>query len=98
MLGSESWKTRLGGRAPAYNRGKLTLRQRPTGNLILPGEPDALVALCVFEEAVEGANPIGMATKPVVHADHHHPTPGRSLGVELVKLIAQRLLVGKRII
>jgi hypothetical protein len=35
--------------------------ERPAGDLVLASEPDALLALRVGKEAVEGANPAGVA-------------------------------------
>src|SRR6478672_11523697 len=71
--------------------------ERPAGNLVLASEPDALLALCVGEEPVEGANPAGVAGDAVVQADHHHAPPLRPFLVKLVEFITQRLLVGGRI-
>src|SRR5260221_5512760 len=71
--------------------------ERPAGNLVLPSKPDALLALRVGKEAVEGANPAGMAGYAVVQADHHHTRRMCAFIVKLIEFIAQRLLVGGRI-
>src|SRR5258705_13603958 len=68
--------------------------ERPVGDLVLPREPDALLALRVGKEAVEGANPAGVAGDAVVQADHHHAPSLCAFLVKLVEFIAQRLLVG----
>src|SRR5258705_13914925 len=71
--------------------------EHPSGNLVLASEPDALLALRVGKETVEGAPPTGVAGDAVVQADHHHAPPISAFLVELVEFIAQRLLVRGRI-
>src|SRR5580693_4778657 len=85
-------------RRTAFDDGRVgAMIERPAGNLVLPSEPDALLILRVGKEAVEGANPAGMAGDAVVQADHHHAPPMRPFLVKLVEFIAQSLLVGGRI-
>src|SRR6266852_3981764 len=56
---------------PIDNRRGGAVGQHVAGDLILPGEPDILLALRVGEEAVKGSNPAGMTGDAIVQADHH---------------------------
>src|SRR5260370_2650852 len=85
-------------RRAAFDDGRVgAMIERPAGDLVFPSEPDALLALRVGKEAVEGANPAGVAGDAVVQADHHHAPPMRAFLVKLVEFIAQRLLVRGRL-
>src|SRR4051812_43761572 len=57
-----------------------------------PCEPDIFFALRVGEEAVKGSNPAGMTGDAIVQADHQHAPSMHALFVELIELVAQRLL------
>lgn len=46
------------------------------------------------EEAVKGVDPAWVAGDAIVQSEHHHAAPMRALVVQLIELIAQRLLVG----
>src|SRR5258707_15507861 len=97
LSGCRSGQARYVRRA-AFDDGRVgAMIERPVGNLVLPSEPDALLALRVGKEAVEGANPAGVAGDAVVQADHHRASPLRPFLVKLVEFITQRLLVGGRI-
>src|SRR5260370_35900401 len=61
-------------RTPIDNRRAGAGGQRETGDLILPGEPDIVLALRIGEEAVKGAKPADMTGDGIWQADHH-PTP-----------------------
>jgi len=43
------------------------------GNLVLASEPNASFASCVFEKAIEHANPTWVAGDAVMKTDDHHP-------------------------
>src|SRR5712671_3863472 len=97
LSGCRSGQARYVRRA-AFDDGRVgAMIERPAGNLVLASEPDSLLALRVGKEAVEGADPAGMAGDAVVQADHHHAPPMRAFLVKLVEFIAQRLLVSGRI-
>src|SRR3954454_17355210 len=54
-------------RGAAIDDGRVsTVSQHVAGDLVLPGEPDALLALAVGEEAVEGPHSAGVAGDAVV--------------------------------
>src|SRR5712672_2944905 len=81
-------------RTPIDNRRADTVGQRVAGDLILPGEPNIILALGVGQEAVEDSHPACVAGNTIVQANHHHPPPMRTFLVKLVKFVVQRLLVG----
>src|SRR5260221_2632667 len=84
-------------RTPTDNRRAGAVGQHVAGDLVLPREPDILLALRIGEEAVKGSNPAGAAGDAIVQADHHHAPSMRALFVKLIELVAQRLFVGGRI-
>src|SRR6202051_1661751 len=96
LSGCRSGQARYFRRAAFDNGCVGTMIERPAGDLVLPSEPDALLALRVGKETVEGANPAGVAGDAVVQADNHHTPPMWPFLVKLVELIAQRLLLGGR--
>ena len=66
-------------RRTAFDDGRVgAMIERPAGDFVLASKPDALLALRVGKEAVEGANPAIVAGDAVVQADHHH-VPSKKL-------------------
>src|SRR5260370_19336880 len=60
------------------------LFQYEASNLVLASEPDPGFPSCVFEKAVEHSDATGVARDTIVQADHHHPSPPRTLLVQLI--------------
>src|SRR5258707_10318483 len=90
-------QARYARRTPIDNRRAGAVGQHVAGDLVLPGEPDILLSLRVGEKTVEGSHPACVAGDAIVQADHNHAAPMRAFLVELVELVAQRLLVGGRV-
>src|SRR5207245_1812461 len=92
-LSGRRWKARDGWRVAPKDGRPGTICQGPAGDLIFTGEPDARLRARVRHETVERAHPVRVTGDAIVKADDHHSSTVRSLLVELVKLVAQRLLV-----
>src|SRR5216684_4333649 len=90
------WKARDRRRLALEDRRPGTIRQRPARDLVFTGEPDARLRARVSQKSVETAHPVRVTGDAVVKADDHHSPALRALLVKLVKLVAQRLLVGRR--
>ena len=71
--------------------------ERPGRDFVLAGEPDAGLGACIGEDAIEHADAVRMAGDAVVQSDRHHPPTMGALLVKLVKLVLERLLVGRRV-
>jgi hypothetical protein len=70
---------------------------RPFGDLVLAGEPHARLRFRIGQEPIKHAHSVGVTRDAVMQQHHHHPTLARAFLVELVELVRQRLLVGRRI-
>src|SRR5882757_1073170 len=90
-------QARYARRTPIDNRRAGTVGQHVAGDLVLPGEPDILLSLRVGEKAIEGSYPACVAGDAIVQTDHHHAPPMCTLLVQLIELVAQRLLVSRRV-
>src|SRR6266446_4695136 len=95
-LSGRRWKARDGWRAAPKDGRPCTIRQGPARDLVFTGEPDARLRARVSQKSVETAYAVRVTGDAVVKADDHHSPALRALLVELVELVAQRLLVRRR--
>src|ERR1700738_1069812 len=93
LLTSRSGRTGEIRRAAIDDGSSGAIGQCVAGDFILAGKPDARLALRVAKESIERTHPAGMAGDAVMKADHHHAPARGAFFVELVELVAQRLLV-----
>src|ERR1700733_9393551 len=85
-------------RAAVINRRDRAVLERPFGDLVLAGEPDAALRLRIGQEPVEHTHPVAMTRDAVMQRDDHHPVLVGAFLVELVELVLERLLVGARVL
>src|SRR5258708_30839430 len=90
------WKARDGWRLALETRCPGTMRRGPGRDCVLAREPDAGLRARVSQKAVEAAHAVRVTGDAIVQADDHHAPALRAFFVELVELVAQRLLVGRR--
>src|SRR5258706_7022812 len=90
------WNARGGWRLALENRCPGTIRQGPARDFVLARKPHAGLRARVSEKAVEAAHAVRVTGDAVVEANDHHAPALRALFVELVELVAQRLLVRRR--
>ena len=66
------------------------MRQRPTCDLDLAGEPDILFPPHVIEDVVEHADRSWACADPVMQTNNHHPRPLRAFFIRLIELVLQQ--------
>src|SRR6266481_3692463 len=76
-----------------HDRRGSPIAQGPARNFILSRKPHVRLRPRVSQKSIETPHAIGMARDAVVKADHHHATAMASFVVELIKVIAERLLI-----
>src|SRR5258706_1320409 len=80
-----------------HDRRGSPIAQRPARNFVFSRKPHVRLRARVSQKSVETPHAIGMARDAVVKANHQHATATASFVVELIKFIAQCLLVSSRI-
>src|SRR5258706_16054960 len=80
-----------------HDRRGRPIAQGPARNFVFSGKPHVGLRARVSQKSVETPHAIWMARDAIVKANHQHATAAATFLIELIKFIAERLLVSSRI-